>query len=262
MSILSTNKKIIKVQGTEYSAGEGIIIEDNVISVDMSAVSPSFSAGPNIDIYKEDEQSYISGRDWTDLIKEASANAYDSATGAIPEPQDLTYMSGAINYVSGEVSNASSYSYSQATGYYNTWITGQYEGDITNITNNISDLSSSLADDYYKKTETSSKGEIDDALQYISANAGKTYEGISPIVVNNTEDKISAVTWVLSGGNNVTLVDDNINKVTRIDVEVPTPFDPTYMSGAIDDKLDTTAFSNVNILNSSPNNSKCKMGNS
>ena len=47
---------------------------------------------------------------------------------------------------------------------------------------------------------------------------GTTYEGISPIVVNNTEDKISADTWTLSAGDGVSFTDDSANKVTRIDV--------------------------------------------
>ena len=71
---------------------------------------------------------------------------------------------------------------------------------------------------YYKKTETSSKEQINNALQYVSANAGKVYEGISPIVVNNNESKISADTWTLSAGNGISFTDDSANKVTRIDV--------------------------------------------
>lgn len=47
---------------------------------------------------------------------------------------------------------------------------------------------------------------------------GKTYEGVSPIVVNNTEDKISADTWTLSAGDGVSFTEDSANKVTRIDV--------------------------------------------
>lgn len=67
---------------------------------------------------------------------------------------------------------------------------------------------------YYTKNETSSKQEISDAL----SAAGRAYTGISPIVVNNTSNQISANTWSLSAGNGISFVDDDVNKVTRIDI--------------------------------------------
>jgi hypothetical protein len=250
MSILSTNKKLISI-GAEYSAGQGIDITDHIISVVESAVGTNYSAGPNIDIYDDEGQPTISSKDWTNDIEQASANAYEQAIAQIPEPQDLSYLSGridtntnGIDYISSvcltahqdwtdTIKGASSYSYEQSTSYFDNWVEGQYTGDITNITNKITALSGDL-DNYYKKTETSSKDEINDALQYVSANAGKVYEGVSPIVVNNTEDKISADTWTFSAGSNVSFVDDNVNKITRIDVELPQPQDLSYISAQTD----------------------------
>ena len=250
MSILSTNKKLISV-GDSYSAGQGIDITDHIISVVESAVGTNYSAGPNIDIYDDEGQPTISSKDWTNDIADASANAYEQAIAQIPEPQDLSYLSGridtntnGIDYISSvcltahqdwtdTIKGASSYSYEQSTSYFDNWISGQYTGDITNITNKVTALSGDL-DNYYKKTETSSKDEINDALQYVSANAGKVYEGVSPIVVNNTEDKISADTWTFSAGSNVSFVDDNVNKITRIDVELPQPQDLSYISAQTD----------------------------
>jgi len=250
MSILSTNKKLISI-GAEYSAGQGIDITDHIISVVESAVGTNYSAGPNIDIYDDEGQPTISSKDWTNDIEQASANAYEQAIAQIPEPQDLSYLSGridtntnGIDYISSvcltahqdwtdTIKGASSYSYEQSTSYFDNWISGQYTGDITNITNKVTALSGDL-DNYYKKTETSSKDEINDALQYVSANAGKVYEGVSPIVVNNTEDKISADTWTFSAGSNVSFVDDNVNKITRIDVELPQPQDLSYISAQTD----------------------------
>ena len=236
MSILSTNKKLISI-GAGYSAGNGINITDHIISVVESAVGANYSAGPNIDIYDVEGQPTISSKDWSNDIDQASANAYEQAIAQIPAPQDLSYISAkvdtntsGINYISSvclsahqdwtdTIKGASSYSYEQSTSYFDNWVNGQYTGDITNITNNISALSGNFGD-YYKKTETSSKDEINDALQYVSANAGKVYEGVSPIVVNNDEDKISADTWVFSAGANVSFVDDNVNKITRIDCTI------------------------------------------
>ena len=251
MSILSTNKKLISLAGTEYSAGQGIDITNHVISVVESAVGTNYSAGPNINIYDDEGQPTISSKDWSSEIADASANAYEQAIAQIPEPQDLSYLSGkidtntsGIDYISSvcitahkdwtdTIKGASSYSYEQSTSYFDNWVEGQYTGDITNITNKITALSGDFGD-YYKKTETSSKDEINDALQYVSANAGKVYEGVSPIVVNNTEDKISADTWTFSAGSNVSFVDDNVNKITRIDVELPTPQDLSYISAQTD----------------------------
>ena len=314
MSILATDKKLITF-GTDYSAGSGISIIDHTISIVPSAVGKTYSAGPNIGIYDVSGQPTISSKDWSSDIANASANAYEQAVSQIPEPQDLSYISATVNkntsgidYISSvcltshkdwtdTIKDASANSYTQSTSYFNEWINGQYTGDISNITNNITALSGDLSG-YYKKTETSSKEQINDALQYVSAHAvgdvevnnyvhnnsatidevnsaykansasyitahqslegyateswvnaqgyltgvnipesaawndtsnvvssnsakwseGKTYEGISPIVVNNTEDKISADTWVLSAGDGVSFTDDSANKVTRIDV--------------------------------------------
>ena len=235
MSILSTNTKLIKV-GQEYSAGSGISIDNYVISV-SGEFGQTYSAGDNIGIYTQDNQLYISGKDWEQDIANASSNAYNAATAQIPAPQDLSYLSGridtntsGIDYISSvcltahkdwtdTIKGASSYSYEQSTSYFDNWLSGQYTGDITSITNNITALSGDFGD-YYKKTETSSKDEINDALQYVSANAGKVYEGVSPIVVNNNENVVSADTWTFSAGSNVSFVDDNVNKITRIDCTV------------------------------------------
>ena len=53
---------------------------------------------------------------------------------------------------------------------------------------------------YYKKTETSSKQELSDAIDYVSANAGHTYTGIAPIQVDNVNNQISITGESLSAG--------------------------------------------------------------
>lgn len=55
-------------------------------------------------------------------------------------------------------------------------------------------------------------------LDYVSANGGKTYTGVAPIVVNNDEVKISAQTWDLSAGNGISFTDFDELGVTRLDV--------------------------------------------
>ena len=450
MSILSTNKKLIRI-GDDYSAGSGIDITDRVISV--TSFGPEYSAGPNIDI-----QDYvISGRDWSEEINAVSANANSAfnewvsndyttdqtnitnkftfvsgeidnkldksesakyypmegnPSGFLIQHQDLTYLSGkvdekldttAFSSVSGDfltsipdeyatkdfVSNSITgkldiSSFSSVSGDFvtNDYIQNNYytktdtssKEELTNAFNNVNvpssvldlsgfeyneqnlisgyggsafagqggaeytgiapivvdnendtigldtfilsggqnvdlvedyennivridiDLSGMSFDDYYKKTETSSKEEITNALgglsnvyypltgnpsgfltqhqsltnyytknetssrdelntaiQYVSANAGKTYTGVLPIVVNNTTNEISADAWVLSGGTGISLVDDNINNITRIDVTAQGG-DPEVQGlvrsnsstwDSVTNKLDTTAFSTV-----------------
>ena len=55
-------------------------------------------------------------------------------------------------------------------------------------------------------------------LDYVSANGGKIYSGVSPIVVNNDEVKISAETWDLSAGNGISFTDFDDMGITRLDV--------------------------------------------
>ena len=112
MSILSTNQRLIKV-GQDYSAGSGIDITNHVISVTGEVGGNTYSAGDNIDIYEQNNQLYISGKDWTNDIENASANAYEQAIAQIPAPQDLSYISAkvdtntsGIDYLSGVVITA------------------------------------------------------------------------------------------------------------------------------------------------------------
>lgn len=168
--------------------------------------STPYSAGPNIDI----TDHIISGRDWTDEITAASANAVSQ----IPDVSQFLTKNSADTLYYPLTSNPSGY------------LTAHQS-----LTN------------YYQKNETSSKQEIQAALEAIpgavdySAGAninitnhvvsgknwtneitaassyaynqatadaqGHTYTGVSPIVVNNNEDKISANCIELSAGNGI-----------------------------------------------------------
>ena len=123
MSILSTNTKLIKV-GQDYSAGSGISIDDKVISV-TGGLGNTYSAGENISIYNQGEQLYISSKDWTNDIANASANAYNAATAQIPDPFDPTYLSAQID----NKLNSSDFT---------AWQNGQYTTDLQTIESQIS----------------------------------------------------------------------------------------------------------------------------
>lgn len=77
-------------------------------------------------------------------------------------------------------------------------------GSGIDITNKIISLDPSVSAAIDNKLDTSSfssySATIDDELQYVSANAGKTYSGITPIVVNNDTNEISADTQDISFG--------------------------------------------------------------
>ena len=123
MSILSTNTKLIKV-GQDYSAGSGISIDDKVISV-TGEFGKTYSAGENISIYNQGEQLYISSKDWTNDIANASANAYNEAISQIPAPFDPSF-------ISGQVDNKLD------TTAFTNWQNGQYSTDLQTIEGQIS----------------------------------------------------------------------------------------------------------------------------
>ena len=94
MSILSTNHRLISI-GESYSAGNGIDITDQVISVTGDATP--YSAGENIDI----QDHIISGKDWSQDITEASSHAYNETTAWVQDnyanSADMTYISAVVD---------------------------------------------------------------------------------------------------------------------------------------------------------------------
>ena len=166
---------------------------------------------------------------------------------------DLTYLSGACDYLSGQTEQkldkaSADTLYYPLTGNPSGFITGvdlsnyyektetsskeeissaltgkldnDFSGNFYPMTGNPSGFLTAHQDlsDYYQKTDTSSKEEISAAIDYVSANAGKTYSGISPIFVNNDEDKISADVWGFLVGTGLRLVEDNENKTTTLEL--------------------------------------------
>lgn len=205
--------------GAEYTGIAPIVVdnENDTIGLDTFILS----GGQNVDLVEDYENNIVrididlSGMSFDDYYKKTETSSKEEITNAL-----------------GGLSNV----------YYP--LTGNPSGFLTqhqSLTN------------YYTKNETSSRDELNTAIQYVSANAGKTYTGVSPIVVNNTTNEISADAWVLSGGTGISLVDDNINNITRIDVTAQGG-DPEVQGlvrsnsatwNSVTNKLDTTAFSTV-----------------
>ena len=173
MAILSTNQRLINV-GDSYSAGNGIDITNNIISVTGDSVP--YSAGDNIDI----QDHIISGKDWSNDIEQASANAYNVTTAWVQDnyanSADMSYISAMVDTkldtsawssVSGDLATesyvimADNITYERAKGYvdskgfateefvnentsgkldstaFDTWQQGQYTNDIASLNNLI-----------------------------------------------------------------------------------------------------------------------------
>ena len=161
MTLLSTSSHLIKV-GQDYSAGNGISIDDHVISVTGDS-GTTYSAGDNINIYEQDEQLYISSKDWTNDIANASANAYNAATAQIPEPQDLSYISSKVD------------DKLDSTAFTN-WQTGQYTTDLQTIEGQITN-----------KLDTSSFSEVSASfLTAINIPESATWNEVSTTVQSNS----------------------------------------------------------------------------
>ena len=159
----------------QLSGGEGI----GISTVDgKTVITNNISAGQNVSLvydmetntYRIDASSHdisaytLTGGDGIDVSTDhVNRQTVVTYTGAMGDP--------AVNNV------VRSYS---AAG---TWITSHQ----------------SLSN-YYQKTETSSKQEISNALQYVSSNAGKIYNGVAPIQVNNTTNEISITGESISAG--------------------------------------------------------------
>ena len=117
---------------------EGVVVhvsgaqgEDSFRLYNATGESTPYSAGPNIDI----TDHVVSGKDWTDEISAASANAVNEAVNQFPDVSEFLTKSSADTLYYPLTSNPSGY------------LTAHQ----------------SLSD-YYKKNETSSKQEISDAL--------------------------------------------------------------------------------------------------
>jgi len=165
------------VPGAEVSGFADVVARQKIGEV--SAEVPNLSAGEGIGISSVDGKTVISNLisagDNISLVYDQETNTYRI---------DNT-----------ETSNLFELSAGNGISLYD---------DIDNRITRI-DVTGVNLNDYYKKTETSSKQEISAALQYVSSNAGHTYTGVAPIQVNNTTDQISITGESLLAGPGIDL---------------------------------------------------------
>lgn len=158
------------------------------------------TAGANIDVTTAGNTFGISGKDWTDTITAASAYAASQAQGT-------EYTAGAnidiTNHVISGKDWSSNLNSKLDTTTFNTYTAAHTADDNTaytaganiNITNHV------ISSKNWTNDITAASSY---AYSQATADAqGHTYTGVAPIVVNNTEDKISANCVELSAGNGI-----------------------------------------------------------
>ena len=165
---------------------EGVVVhvsgaqgEDSFRLYNATGENTPYSAGPNIDI----TDHVISGKDWTNLIDEASANAVNEAVNQFPDVSEFLTKSSADTLYYPRTSNPSGYltAHQSLSDYYknnetsskqeisdalNDKIDSTQSGNFYPMTGNPSGFLTehqSLSS-YYQKNETSSKQEISNAL--------------------------------------------------------------------------------------------------
>ena len=202
MSILSTNHRLISI-GESYSAGNGIDITDQVISVTGDATP--YSAGENIDI----QGHIISGKDWSQDITDASSNAYNETTAWVQEnyanSADMSYISAAVDTkldssawstVSGDLATedyvimADNINYNRITSYIENKDYANKDFVLDNISGAVSGkldttsfstvsgnfLTAVDLTPYYTTAEAYTLSSmLSGAIDYVSANAGDEF---------------------------------------------------------------------------------------
>ena len=237
MSILSTDKKLISF-GTDYSAGSGISIIDHTISV-TGEFGKTYSAGPNISIYDVSGQPTISSKDWSQDIDQSSSGAVTESisyfntwiNGQYTEDianvtNNLTALSGDLSAYYKKTETSSKAEISAALDYVSAHAVGDVEVNnyVHNNSATIDEVNSayqSNSANYLTAVNIPESATWNETSNVVSSNSaqwsqGRTYDGISPIVVNNHENKVSADTWTLSAGDGISLTENSANKVTLI----------------------------------------------
>ena len=183
------------------------------------------TAGDNIDI-----QNYvISSKDWTTEIREASANAFNEATAANPTSsiqwnscyETVNTNSGDWNKVSGKLDSTAFDAYTANDETY--LLKGGYNIGVS-------------SDDVAKET----------TIYYTGTNGDEQ--------VNQVVRQYSAAgTWLTSHQDwTNTITAASSYAYSQATAQIPAPFDPTYISGQIDNKLNKSESANYYPMTGNP----------
>ena len=267
MSILSTSSKLVRV-GDSYSAGEGISIENNVISV-TGDYGHAYYPGENISI---SDDNVISSKDWSSDIDTAVQNASAETTAWVSEQgyitdaslsdyaliTDVETTSGLlkmdIDTVSGSISGK------MDSTAFSDWQNGQYANDIGGLANDVNAVSGVVNDlsATVEGLDIPTHQEIIDASGYAYSQSTAwvnsqgyltQHQPISADEWNNGYETVLAnsAQWSENTG------DEDVNNAVYNnsakwnEIEVYQTNSSTYLTAHqdISNKLDTTAFSTV-----------------
>jgi hypothetical protein len=267
MSILSTSSKLVRV-GDSYSAGEGISIENNTISV-TGDYGHAYSAGDNITI---SDNHIISSKDWSSDIDTAVQNVSAETTAWVDSQNYLTDADMSDYALITDVETTSgllkmdidtvsaSITGKMDSTAFNDWQNGQYANDIAGLANNI-DTVSGAVDDISATIEgldIPTHQEIENASGYAYSQSTawcdsqgylKEHQPISADEWNDSYETVLAnsAQWSENTG------DEDVNNAVYNnsakwnEIEVYQTNSSTYLTAHqdISNKLDTTAFSTV-----------------
>jgi hypothetical protein len=153
MSILSTSSKLVRV-GDSYSAGEGISIENNTISV-TGDYGHAYYPGENISI---SDDNVISSKDWSSDIDTAVQNASAETTAWVDSQNYLTDADMSDYALITDVETTSgllkmdidtvsaSITGKMDSTAFNDWQNGQYANDIGGLANDVNAVSGAVND--------------------------------------------------------------------------------------------------------------------
>lgn len=198
---------------------------DNVVNKLDSTAYHELTAGTNIDI-----QNYvISSKDWTNEIKEASANAFNEATAANPTSstqwnscyETVNTNSGEWNKASAKLDTTAFESYTANDETY--LLKGGYNIGVS-------------SDDVNKET----------TIYYTGTNGDEQ--------VNQVVRQYSAAgTWLTAHQDwTNTITAASAYAYSQATAQIPAPFDPTYISGQIDNKLNKSESANYYPMTGNP----------
>lgn len=193
---LETSSVKTIVPGAEVSGFADVVARQKIST--LSAEVPKLSAGEGIDISTVDGKTVItnniSAGENISFVYDQETNTYriDAASQDI-SAYTLTGADG-IDVSTDHVNRQTVVSYTGTMGDPNVNnVVRSYSANGTWLTAHQS------LSNYYTKTDTSSKQEINAAIDYISSNAG-LYTGVAPIQVDNTNHEISITGESLSAG--------------------------------------------------------------
>lgn len=238
-----------------YSLTGACSSAQSALDIINSSDLTQYSAGANIDI----TDHVISGKDWSNEINDASANAYNQSTGWTDSQGYLTGVDlseyAKTDFVVSSIDAATSgkYDTSSFSAISGSFLTAHQSlpqsadwNEATTVVNNNSAI-------WNNTTNVVSSN----SAQWGATNPQIPITGINGIKISESGDKVvfevsgdyATKDWV-TGQGYLTAETDWTNTITgasayayeQATAAIPAPFDPTYISGQIDSKLDSATY--------------------